>query len=325
MSVHLKASVPLLISITLFFSTAVRAQQAWSITGSILTSRGDTPDRPLLITLQFRGSPIATAFSDSEGKFSFSELSPNPYRVVVNDDQYLPVDQPVEINPLIPPPVFVQLRLSPRQNNSAFPNSAFSVSSRQLREIPKDAHREFERGNNAEKAGNKLEALEHYKKAIDYASAYLEARNRLGSLLLANSEFTGAQAQFEEILRQDPNFVAAYMNLGNAFLLQQKYVEAVHWVGEGLIRQPNDPFGHFLVGSAFGYLGRTEVAEKELRRSLELNPMMSNSHLALASLYIREKRNNDAADELHTFLKSFPNDPLAVKARQTLENLHVGQ
>lgn len=316
-----KASLPLLIYCALFFLKPLSAQQSWSITGSILTFHGDTPDRPVLVTLQFRGSPIATTFSDSEGKFFFSELSPNLYHILVEDEHYIPVDQRVEINPLIPMPVFVQLRLVPRESKSAPANSPYPVSSGQLKEISKDARREFDRASSLEKAGNKQEAVAHYQKALTYAPEYIEARNRLGSLLLSTAQFKNAQTQFEEIIRQDPNFVAAYFNLGNAYLLQKANVDAVHWVGEGLVRQPNDPFGHFLMGTAFAQLERPQMAEQELKRSLELDPSMANSHLALINLYIQQKREEAARTELLAFLRAFPHDPLAPKAKLVLDKL----
>src|SRR5437899_3056121 len=77
------------------------AQQAWSIIGVLQTSRGELPDQPILVTLQFRGSTIETTYSDSGGKFAFYQLSPNAYHVIVADEKYRAVDQMVEINPMI--------------------------------------------------------------------------------------------------------------------------------------------------------------------------------------------------------------------------------
>jgi TolA-binding protein len=60
-----------------------------------------------------------------------------------------------------------------------------------------------------------------------------------------------------------------------------------------------------------------------LRRSLELDPLMSKAHLALVNLYLRQKRNREAAAELRDFLKTFPEDPFAPKAKQVLGKLEA--
>jgi outer membrane protein assembly factor BamD (BamD/ComL family) len=51
---------------------------------------------------------------------------------------------------------------------------------------------------------------------------------------------------------------------------------------------------------------------------------MSKSHLALVNLYMQQKRPGDAASELRVFLKNFPEDPFAPKAKQVLEKLEAG-
>jgi TolA-binding protein len=48
---------------------------------------------------------------------------------------------------------------------------------------------------------------------------------------------------------------------------------------------------------------------------------MSKAHLALVNLYMQQKRSEDAAVELRAFLKAFPEDPFAPKARQVLLKL----
>jgi tetratricopeptide (TPR) repeat protein len=304
------------------------AQQGYSIAGSVMTFHGDTPDQRILVTLQFRGSTIATTFSDSEGKFSFSELAPNTYRVLMTDDKYLPIDQLVEINPLIVSPTFVRLSLIPKRNSDAEAgigdgDNRHTVSSAQLRLPPSAAQKEFDRAIKCEKEGKREEAKNHYQKAIEIAPDFYAARNNLGSLLLADSKFIDAQGQFEKAIAINPNDAAVQFNLGNLFYLRQEYTVAVHWIGEGLTREPNSALGHFLIGTVFTKLHRVDLAEKELRRSLELDPLIAKAHLALVNLYMGEQRRSDAEAELRSFLKAFPKDQLAPKARDVLKQLEA--
>lgn len=301
------------------------AQQGWSIIGTVETFRGELPDRRIQITLQFRGNAIATTFSDSEGKFSFSDLLANAYHVLIDDDQFRPVDQIVEINPMLTAPTMVRVNLVPKDVPKAHQASSGGnpnlVSPAELGQFPKSALKEFEKGRKAEKAAKPDEAIEHYLKAIELAPHLYSARNNLGSLYLAKLEFGPAQQQFEAVIKENQSDAAAYLNLGNAFLMQSKYPEAVHWVGEGLTREPNSALGHFLMGSTFAGAGKTDLAEKELHSAIQLDPTMARAYLALVNLYLQFKRHDEAVSELRAFLTAFPNDPFAPKARQVLKRL----
>jgi len=64
-----------------------------------------------------------------------------------------------------------------------------------------------------------------------------------------------------------------------------------------------------------------QEAESALKRSLELDPQMAQTYLALVNLFIQEKRSADAIAELKTFLKEFPDHQFAPKARDVLKRL----
>lgn len=301
-------------------------QQAYTIVGSVQTFHGEMPDRPILVTLQFRNNTIATAFTDSEGKFSFSELSPNLYRVLVDDEKYRPADVLVQVNPLLSSVNMARIQLVPRDNMATATPSAGSnpnmVNSAEFTKlVSKPALKEFKKGMNADKDGRVDDAIAHYQKAVSLAPEFYAARNNLGSAYLGKSQFDAAQEQFEKVIQTNPSDAAAYFNLGNLFLLTQKYQDAARWLEQGLSREPNSALGHFLLGSLYMRTGNTEQAEKELQTSLQLDPKMVKAHLALVNLFLQRGRPADAVTELKIFLKASPNDPFAPKARAVLQRL----
>jgi predicted Zn-dependent protease len=303
------------------------AQQGWSISGSVMTYHGETPDRPILVTLQFRGNTIATTFSDSEGKFSFSELAPNLYHVLIDDEKYRPIDQTVQINPMVTSPTMVRLSLVPKESGRpeapAHGSNPNMVGSLELKQFPKPALKEFDKGIRADKDGRTDDAIDHYQKAIALAPDLYAARNNLGSAYLGKSRFAEAQEQFENVVKANPSDATAYFNLGNVLLLTQKYQEASRWLDDGLSKEPNSSFGHFLLGSVCTRLGKNDQAEKELRTSLQLDPRMSKAHLALVNLFLQQERIGDAVSELKSYLKDAPDDPLAPKVREVLKKLEA--
>jgi tetratricopeptide (TPR) repeat protein len=104
-------------------------------------------------------------------------------------------------------------------------------------------------------------------------------------------------------------------------LLQNKFDEALRFTEKGLSKQPSSAFGNFLKGSIYSRTGNTQEAETALRRSLELDPQMAQTYLALVNLFMQEKRRADAIGELKTFLKEFPDHEFSPKARKVLKRL----
>jgi Tfp pilus assembly protein PilF len=309
-----------------FYSLPLSAQQGWAIIGTVQTSHGELPDRPILVTLQFRSNTIATTFTDSEGKFSFSQLLANGYHVLIDDEKYRPIDQQVEINPMISTPTFVRISLTPKEaaaRNNPAPGSNPNVvnSAEYAKQIPKPALKEFGKGMKSDKDGNADDAIEHYRKAVSLAPEFYAARNNLGSDYLGKSQFSAAQEQFESVIKINPSDAAAYFNLGNLFFLTKRYDDASRWLDEGLTKEPNSSLGHFLLGSVCSRTGKPEQAEKELRNALQLDPKMTKAHLALVNLYLQQRRSPDAVFELKEFLKAAPNDAFAPKAREVLKKL----
>jgi tetratricopeptide (TPR) repeat protein len=308
-------------------SHSLLAQRTRGIAGSMMTSRGETPDHAVRVTLEARGSVIGATFSDSAGKFSFAGLSSGFYHTLVNDEKYRPIDESVEVDPAINDPTIVRLILVPKE--SAHPESPAPgknpsmAGSAELKQFPKPALKEFEKGVKAAKDGRTDEAIVHYQKAIKLAPDLYLARNNLGTAYLGQSQFAAAREEFEQVIKINPSDAAAYFNLGNLFLMTGKYEDAAHWLDQGLGREPNNALGHFLVGVLCTRTGNVSRAEKELRAALQLDPKTSKAHLALVNLYRQQGRTADAADELRHFLKDFPNDPDGLKAQEVLQKLEA--
>ena len=68
--------------------TSAQQQTLGSIVGHMRVARGDAPPERILVTLEVRGAPMDSVYTDSSGTFGFHNLGPNPYYVVVNDDSY---------------------------------------------------------------------------------------------------------------------------------------------------------------------------------------------------------------------------------------------
>ncbi len=299
--------------------------QLGSIIGVIRIIRGSFPPDRIMVRLELHGGTVATTYADYEGRFSFNSLQANPYRIVISDERFSPVEMLVNVNPGIIPTNIVQVMLTPRDKPAAAnqgKSKDYVVSlSDFTKNIPKNAVKEFERGAKKESEGQADEAIEHYLKAIKEAPNLSVAHNNLGSLYVGKSDFLAAQKEFADSIRLAPGDSKAYFNMANLMLLTGKLQDAERFLQDGFRTQPDSAFGFFVQGSVLERNGKLPDAERALQRALELDPKLTRPHLELVNLYLRQERPADAIAELHKFLQVAPTDPLAPKAREVLNKL----
>jgi tetratricopeptide (TPR) repeat protein len=299
------------------------------IIGNLRVLRADFPPTPVLVSLEFRGATVTSAYCNDQGQFNFAGLVANEYRVSVNDDAYVPVGENVNVDPSAAQTNFVQFTLVPRESKKKDdPASRVAGSNPYLidpaeyyQHFPKKTLKEFEKGVDADHQGKTDDAIQHYEKALSYSPDFYPAHNHLGLACLARQNFEAAQNQFEAALKTNQNDAQAYFNLANVLLLTQRYPAAEREIEEGLQRRPDSAFGHFLQGSLYSRTGRPELAEKSLQSALQLDPKMSQVHLQLVNLYVQQKRTVEAISQLEAYLKAFPDSPFSPKARDLLKRL----
>lgn len=307
-----------------------QGQPLGRIIGQARTARGDFPPHQILVELRLHGGVVESVYADNEGYFGFSNLHANGYRVVINDDDYYPVDERADVDPESTPLTRVHITLQPRESKQnddplgarASGGNPYLVDpSDYNRRFPKKALKEYERGVNAERKGELDEAITHYLGALAISPDYYPAHNNLGSLYLGKADFKSAEVQFQEVIRLDQNDAQAYFNLGNVLMLTGRYPESEKTLALGLQRQPASAFGSFLQGSLYVRTNKLVEAEKSLRTALQLDSKMWQAHLQLVNLYLKQNQRDNAISELQAFLKDFPSSPSAAKANELLVRL----
>jgi len=300
-----------------------------SITGGVRVLRGDFPSRPVMLSLEVRGAPIASTYCDDRGGFGFYSLLAGRYKVTVNDDAYEPASETTDLNPQLSTTNVVQITLVPRAAAKVDPipgrvegSNPFLVDPAQYSSrFPKKTLKEFDKGQDADHKGNVDSATQHYLKALELSPDFYPAHNNLGAIYLGRRDFNAAQQQFEAALKANQNDGQAYFNLANVLVLTQHYADALRQIDEGLRRRPDSAFGKFLQGSAYTQTGRLDLAERSLQGALQLDPKMSQAYLQLVNVYLLQKRTADAVTQLETYLKDFPDSPFSPKARDLLKRL----
>jgi tetratricopeptide (TPR) repeat protein len=315
-------------------SIPVSAQQALgSVVGHIRVSRADTPPQRVLVSLEMRGAPMDSVYTDSSGTFGFHGLYPNPYYVVVNDDNYEEVRKLVIIDATsMAPEVFVDIVLIPKKKDkpdaAASPGPSGSnpamIDVREFTDrFPKPAVKEYEKGKGADAEGKRDEAIRHYLKAVTLAPDFYNAHNDLGSDYVSKSDFPSARKEFERVVQLNQSDANAYFNLSNVCMLTGQLPEAQQYLDEGLRREPDSALGQFLLGTLDLRLKKLPQAELALQRAIQLSPTKAEPRLQLVNLLLQQGRNDAAASQLRDFLTKLPDSPFSAQVKQKLQKLEA--
>jgi tetratricopeptide (TPR) repeat protein len=325
-----RAGIFLAILVASVGSRMAEAQQSQvgNIVGEIKVSRLGLPDKQILVNLQTRGANVNSAYADSDGRFGFYSLPDGVYNIVIQDDDYAPANEQVVLNLAVSTTAYARIMLTRKERSSGngtdrLPGSNPNVVdlAEYTRKFPKKAVKEYEKGLRADANHDEQNALEHFQKCVELTPDFYPAHNELGRILTSKSDFASAEREFREVIRLNQSDAEGHVNLGNVFLLTKKYDDAMKSVEEGLRRDPRSAMGHFIQGSIYERTGKYHQAEQALRQALQLDPTMSKVHLELVNLYLIAGMKPEAAAELRLFLKDFPNDPFAPKAREVLAKL----
>jgi tetratricopeptide (TPR) repeat protein len=322
-----------LCSLIFLFSALAFPQDNGRVIGQVRVVRGDFPSHAVMVELQLHGATVTSMYTDGEGRFGFYELQSNLYHVIVNDADYYPVDEQVNLNLMESQFAMAQIQLRPREKKNADPldkqvagSNPFIVDTAEYnKRFPKKAVKEYDKGLEAEQQGKKDAAVEHYEASLKVAPDYYPAHNNLGILYLGDSDFKSAEEQFRDAVRLDQNEAQAYFNLSNVLILTRRFAEAQITLAQGLQRRPDSAFGNFLQGCLYDQTGMLSAAENSLENALRLDPKMPQVHLQLVNLYLQQNRRSDAIKQLQAFLQDFPNAPAAPKAREILNKLQSAE
>jgi Flp pilus assembly protein TadD len=196
--------------------------------------------------------------------------------------------------------------------------------------------------------GRHEEAAAAFREAIRLDATYGAPRIGLGTSLLAVGDVTKARAALEravELLPREPlarlqlakaceragdrtRAVEQYRKLRElapqepeyAYQLGRAYLRLSDWSLQQL-RQVDARSArlHQALGHNYRVQGRPELAERAFRRAAEADPALPEIHLALAQLYLEQKRWDDARRELDLELTLVPESAGALALKRHLE------
>ncbi len=154
--------------------------------------------------------------------------------------------------------------------------------------------------------GAAAEAADRFRSAIALSPAYAEARNNLGNALQTLGEIEAAIDAYRAALAVRADYAEAHCNLGQALHALGDLEAAAGHYRRALELRADYVKARRRLGNAEGELGRPEAAEAAYRKALEADPADADTLAALAALWERASRLEDALGAAEAAIRHRP-------------------
>lgn len=138
-----------------------------------------------------------------------------------------------------------------------------------------------------------------------------EVHYTLATIYAKNIRYKEAKAEYEEVLRLDPEDNAARLSLAKALIEIGDNAAALPYVREYTRRVPKDYEGYFVTGQAYRRLGELTKAAEEFRRATELRSDSYDARYNLGYVLARTGNVDEAIEQLEAAKKLNPHAPEA--------------
>lgn len=127
-------------------------------------------------------------------------------------------------------------------------------------------------------------AIKWFQKSVTLAPYNLDFRNKYGTILAGANNINEALAQFTFIVKENPNYVAAYSNLGYIKLTQGFPSEALRFYMLGIKLDPDNE--SLLLNLAAYYLNahNQKIAQQYLEKVIKKNPENQKAKMVLKQI-----------------------------------------
>jgi putative PEP-CTERM system TPR-repeat lipoprotein len=161
--------------------------------------------------------------------------------------------------------------------------------------------------------------LDQTEKARSYLEDYLRveehhagARRLLGAILLGQGNDRAAITVLEPVARRSPNDWQALSLLASAHMARRQYASATQYLERALKASGDSPEVRATLGFSLLGAGQSEAALEHLQRAFQKNPGDLRSGVALAALYMKRDRSQQALEVTTMLAERNPESALAL-------------
>jgi tetratricopeptide (TPR) repeat protein len=238
------------------------------------------PTAPVRVKLTFNGRPIHETFTDLSGRFSFPGLSRGMYQLTADGDgmTFETTTVYAEISAFGAPQSFTQdIQLRPIRNKPTTQPGVVNVFTQQ---VPPAAKQAFDAGTKLAEEGKTEAAVENMRKATQIFPEYFDAHLQLGNTFLKQDQFNEAIAELDLARQINPNDERTYQSFGLLLLRQRNYAVAVAIFAEAGRLNPANPLNAVMRATALVH--QAANVDASAPSTEDRNYLLSRAELAMA-------------------------------------------
>ena len=165
------------------------------------------------------------------------------------------------------------------------------------------------------------DAISAFRKALELNQYYVDVRNDLGTALVLSGRRNEGKNEFLAAFNDptNPTPEISSRNLGNAYLEEKRYSEAINWYRTSLNRNHSYPDAYLGLADALVASGKLEEAVSALEVGAKECPQSAAVLLNLGEVYSRVGRLGEARSRLEEARKRDPVGAAGRRAAQLLQ------
>jgi hypothetical protein len=302
------------------------------IKGKVYSPTGAPIDRPIEVELQSTAFPSLKLITDVSGSFAFENLATGSYTVVVDaGDEFEVAREGVTIDSdtirstmPVPPrtktfnvPMFLRFKQRFTAGQKA------EVVNAKWIDIPKEAIKNWRRGNQDAADKQVMKAEAEFNKSIELAPNFAPAYTSLGKLLLNQGRVPEAISQLHMSIRYDTEDFESRLTMGVALLENKEFDAARRELDQAAILNKTLASPRYYLGVVLVQKKDLDAAQKEFEAAREMNgektfPLL---HRYLGGIYAAKQMNKEAVAELEAYITQNPGARDGDRIRQTIADL----
>jgi Tfp pilus assembly protein PilF len=165
------------------------------------------------------------------------------------------------------------------------------------------------------------DAASAFRRALEINPYYVDVRNDLGAALMLQGKRAEGKNEFLAAFNDptNPTPEMSSRNLGNAYLEEKNYADAVNWFRTSLGRNKSYPDAYLGLADALLGLGRMDEAVGTLEGGAKECPQSVPVLAALGEAYYKVGRLSEARTRLEETRRRDPGGPSGRRAAQLLQ------
>ena len=294
------------------------SNQSFEVSGQVSLAESGAPAQNVPVRLEkFSGGIIDQMSTDTRGRFRFTNLQRNYYKVVINAPGFNAAQQDADLQVLFKVFLVFELIRDKSKNTTRLAGLNDVIDAK----VPAEARDEFDRGRAAFAKKDQQEALAHLQKAITIYPSFFDAHLLLATVLIDAREWNRAETVLQRSLELKQENPPALIYLGEVYWRQKRLKESEETLLAGLKRDDKSWHGHFTLARLYWDMGDIKKAGPPLGKTLQLKPDFAEAHLLAGNVLLKVGQQQRALLEYEEYLRLAPKGEFAPQARELVQKL----